>query len=524
MSKQKNHVYHISSSIENDMNFYVEVFGVEAVKRGYAREADRIYVLDNSLTQDGIDKIMSEDAPKSILNMPLPPLPEGELVTELFTMDDGTVVSWIKHPYALPKACREHWREHLIHIQMVNEKLEYEAHHSIHRFAIVEANDGLPKLFAPGGVRWVDYPNRETMISDVLDMSIAVSMKIEVVHTPSAGSKVAIIGNKKNTKEILASVHAVLERLGLGITAADLGISTEELDQYAVPVAPTSCVPVGVYRDGMPSSVVTADGVAEGLYAMVDTLPGNPDPKDVTVSIQGIGEVGYNLAARLLKKGVNIVIAEVNQAAINNFKKEFASECASGQAKILDDPNAIYDVKANIFCPCALRDVLSEETLPRFVAAGVQMIGGPANNIFVNQLTGPWLFQNAGISVVPYEGIGAGGVTGVSQAIMTGFFGKCPFDHNEKVIVIGKYVAKILKYAQTYNLPAQVISDRILINGYRKRTFFDRIQAFAFMEKLAEAIKAGGAYETSFVNSFTKKGFFNGVGKCPDGGWKYLEQ
>lgn len=515
-------VIHLDAANEDDLAFFLDVFGEAALKKGWARERDRLYTFEEKISEDAINRIFIDPAPLSILDVPLPPVPQGALIRPLFTMPDGTEAVWIRHPAALPEGCHPHWRDHMLHFQFTNHALGFEAHHSVHRLAIVEAADGLPRMFAPGGVRWVDYPCRADMISDALDMSLAVAMKIEVVHTPSAGSKIAIMGDKKRMPETLASLYAALERMGLSITAADLGLSTEDLDTWAVPVAPTSCVPVGVFRDGMASSSITADGVAEGLFAMVETLAGAPDAKAVTVSMQGIGEVGYALAGRLLDRGINIVVAEINPSTIARFQAEFAPALATGQARILENPMHIYDVAADIFCPCALRDVLDATTLPRLKDAGVKMIGGPANNIFADQIEGPWLFQNAGLLVVPYEGIGAGGVTGVAQAIMTGIFGQCPFDPAEKIKIIGLYVAKIIRWARAYDIPAQVASDRILFNGVRRRTLLNHAQIHVFMEQLAEAYTLGNTYETVMVSRWTKKGFFSGAGKYPEGGWRYV--
>lgn len=517
-------VMRLNGDKADDVCFLVEVFGEEALIRGWAREGDRLYDLDAGLDEKKIFQIAREPAPAGILDIPPPSRPAGEIARPLFTAPDGTRVVWIRHPDALPEECRRHWRDHMLHFQIENAGLGYEAHHSVHRLALVEAADGLPRVFAPGGVRWVDYPRREDMISDALDMSLAVSMKIEVVHTPCAGSKIAIRGDKAQMPRVLASLYSALERMGMAITAADLGVTTAELDAYAVPAGPTSCVPVGAYRDGLPSSLVTADGVAEGLFTLLEMLPGNPVPENVTVSVQGIGEVGYTLAARLLRRGVRLVIAEIDHDSVARFCGEFAEEMANGRAVFVEDPDAIYDQRADIFCPCALRSVLNERTLPRLKKAGVTMVGGPANNTFADQTQGPWLFQNAGISVVPYEGIGAGGVTGVAQAIMTGFFGRCPFDHRQKIKDIGAYVAKVMRYARAYDLPAQVVSDRILINSLGRRTLFDHDKAFVFMERLAEALHVGGGYERLFVERWTKKGFFTGAGKFSQGGWRYLNQ
>lgn len=507
---------------ELDRDFIVDVFGEKALLKKCICEGDRIFILDPNVSEAEIKNEFEENYSKSVFDMPFPPLPNGELSELLFTMPDGTEVTWIKHPAALPEECRAHWKDHILHFQFANNKIGYEAHHSVHRLAVVEAHDGLPRIFAPGGIRWVDYKRREDMISDALDMSIAVSMKIEVVHTPCAGSKIAVRADKSKKNEILASLYAAVEKMGLAITAADLGLSAEELNEAAVPVAPTSSVPLGVYKDGLPSSFVTACGVQEGLAAMIDTLPQKDHPENITISVQGLGEVGYELATRLIQRKIRLIVAEINPDTVKKFTEQFKTNIENGQVTVLRDPSAIFDQKADIFCPCALRSILNEETLPRFVKAGVKMIGGPANNIFNDQKNGPWLFQNAGIVVIPYEGIGAGGVTGVAQAIMTGIFGKCPFDYRDKVKVIAKYVQKIIKYAQKYNLPAQVISDRILINSLNRRTFIGYDRAFALMTEFAEAYRIGGAYEKTFIEKMTKNGFFFGHGKYPEGGWKYL--
>lgn len=507
---------------EADTDFIVDVFGEKSLLKKCVCEGDRIFIIDPSVNNDEIKKEFEENYSKSIFDMPLPPQPLGELTEHLFTMPDGTEAIWIKHPNALPEECRSHWKDHILHFQYINTQIGYEAHHSVHRLASVEAYDGLPRIFAPGGIRWIDYKRREDMISDALDMSIAVSMKIEVVHTPSAGSKVAVRADKSKKNEVLASLYAAIEKMGLTITAADLGLSAEELNKSAVPAAPTSSVPLGVYKDGLPSSFVTACGVQEGLSAMIDTLPQKDHPENITISIQGIGEVGYELATRLIQKKIHLIVAEINSETIKRFSEQFKTNIAEGQVKILQDPSAIYDQKADIFCPCALRNVLNEKTLPHFINAGVKMIGGPANNIFNDQKNGPWLFQNAGIVVIPYEGIGAGGVTGVAQAIMTGIFGKCPFDYQDKVKIIAKYIQKIIRYARKYNLPAQVISDRILINSLNRRTFIDYEKAFNLMTELAKAYRIGGLYEKTLIEKTTKIGFFYGEGRYPEGGWKYL--
>jgi hypothetical protein len=131
-----------------------------------------------------------------------------------------------------------------------------------------------------------------------------------------------------------------------------------------------------------------------------------------------------------------------------------------------------------------LRDILNRPNLARLSKAGVRIIGGPANNLFPDQINGPWLFHNAGLPVVPYEGIGAGGVTGVAYSVMTGIFGKCPFTISDKIKLIKDYVARVLRWSQRFDLPPQVISDRILFRSTQRRRLLGQRQTDHLLEKL----------------------------------------
>jgi len=180
----------------------------------------------------------------------------------------------------------------------------------------------------------------------------------------------------------------------------------------------------------------------------------------------------------------------------------------------LEEPNKIYDKPADIFCPCALRDILDSRNLSRLLKAGVRIIGGPANNLFPDQTGGPWLFHKAGLPVVPYEGIGAGGVTGVAYSVMTGIFGKCPFIISDKIKLVKNYVAKMLRWSQRYDLPPQVISDRILFRSTQRRRLLGQQQTDQLLEKLRRAFNSNDRdFEQDMVNEYTKKGFFYGTGR-----------
>lgn len=503
-----------------DIEFVREAFGVEAEERGWFRVNDRLYILDQAIDQADALKELQKQPPASILDVDLPELGIEEPIRELYQMQDGTIARWIRHPSGLPESCREHWRDHQILFEFENAELGCTAYHSIHRMAALEGADFKPRYFAPGGLRWIDYPDKEAAISDALDMSLAVAMKIQVTGTPCAGSKVSIFGDYNRKPEVLRSIGAAMERLGINISAADLGLSTVDMEQYILPVAPTFTVPLGVYQGGTGAALITYNGVFEGLKGMAESLPGSPSIGDITVSMQGLGEVGFGLARLMLSEGTRLKIAEVNQSTIKKFIEEFPEAIKSQQVEFLADPDSIYDCHADIFCPCALRDILDERNLDRLLNAGIKMIGGPANNLFPDQVNGPWAYHEAGIFVVPYEGIGAGGTAGVAHSIMTGIYGECPFSTKEKIERIGNYVKKIIQLARTYNLPPQVLSDRILFRRVNRNTTVTRESAFEVIEKLAAAIASEDKIkEKMVVEENTKVGFFFGDGRFTNGGW-----
>jgi leucine dehydrogenase len=281
---------------------------------------------------------------------------------------------------------------------------------------------------------------------------------------------------------------------------------------------------MGVFQKGIPSALITGDAAFAGLQAMTASLPGSPSLDTLTVSLQGCGEVGYRVAQHLVECGARLKIAEPRDEICQAFQQEHPKAFASGQVTFLQDPEGIYDEPADIFCPCALRDILTKKNLGRLLRAVVRLIGGPANNVFPDQTEGPWMFHDAGLPVVPYEGIGADGVIGVAYAIMTGVLGSCPFEISEKIEMIRDYVAKVLLWSGRYDLPAQVISDRILFRSALRRRLLGHDHYVQLLEHIRFAMNGPDRdRERGFVNEYTKRGFFYGEGRFGEGAGSYFD-
>jgi len=510
-------IIYLDSGDSEDLQFVREAYGYAAEEKGWFREKNRLFVFSGALTLNSAKFKLSGEAPSGILDVPMPSKPDGPVSQRFLSMDDGTVMRWIRHPGVLPKSSQPHWRSHTALFELKGKNPDFVCYTSIPSFAVMDGADGKFRFLGPGGIRWIDYPNQAAALSDALDMSLAVAMKIQVVRTPSGGNKISVYGDRRHKPKVLRSIFAAFERLGFIVTSADLGLSLKDLEKYALPVAPTTVVPMGVYKDGIPSALVTADACLPSLQAMAESLPGSPPLSSLTVSLQGIGEVGYRLAQHLIENGTNVIIAEPDAKTRGSLKAECKKAFSTGQALFLKEPAEIYDTPADIFCPCALRDILDGRSLTRLSKAGVRIIGGPANNLFPDQINGPWLFHNAGLPVVPYEGIGAGGVTGVAYSVMTGIFGKCPFTISDKIKLIKDYVAKVLRWSQRYDLPPQVISDRILFRSTQRRQLLGQKQSDQLLEKLRLAFNGNNrGMEQDLVNEYTKRGFFYGTGRYRD--------
>ena len=89
---------------------------------------------------------------------------------------------------------------------------------------------------------------------------------------------------------------------------------------------------------------------------------------------------------------------DMNQISLDRCVKEFGAETCS--------VDAIYDVKADIFAPCALGAVLNLETINRL---NVPIVAGSANNQLAHHHYGTLLHER-GILYAPDFVINAGGL------------------------------------------------------------------------------------------------------------------
>jgi leucine dehydrogenase len=253
---------------------------------------------------------------------------------------------------------------------------------------------------ALGGTRFWQYANDEEALTDVLRLSRGMTYKSAVAGLNLGGGKAVIIGNPKTkNREAIFRAHGRFVNTlgGLYITAEDVGTSPADMDHVA---QETKYVAGLAERSGDPSPV-TAHGVFRAILASAKARWGSDDISGKTVSVQGCGHVGRYLAKELNDAGAKLVVTDIEPEKVQRVVGETGAKSV--------EPDAIYDVQADVFAPCALGGILNDETIPRL---RVEIVAGGANNQLLEERHGDALHAR-NILYAPDYVANAGGVINV---------------------------------------------------------------------------------------------------------------
>lgn len=299
---------------------------------------------------------------------------------------------------------------------------------------------------ALGGTRMWNYENEEDAILDVLRLSRGMSYKAAAAGLNLGGGKAVIIGDAKKdkTEEMWRAFGRFVQSLnGRYITAEDVGTTVQDMDYVNLE---TDFV-TGVSAKGSSGdpSPKTALGVFRGLLAAAHEVWGSDDINGKTVAVQGVGHVGYYLCQHLHNAGAKLVICDIDQDSINRAVKEFGAEVVK--------PDAIYDVKCDIYSPCALGAVINDKTIDRLTC---KVVAGAANNVLAEDRHGD-LLQKKGIIYAPDYVINAGGLMNVADEL-NGYNEERAI---EKVKTIYNNIAKVIAISKRDNIPTYKAADRM---------------------------------------------------------------
>ncbi len=300
-----------------------------------------------------------------------------------------------------------------------------------------------------GGTRFYPYASEEEALSDVLNLSRGMAYKAALAGLDLGGGKAVIIGDpatEKTEAKLRAYGRFVQSLNGRYYTACDIGTYSEDMDVIA-----RECRFVTGRTDehggAGDSSILTAFGVYQGMRAAAETVWGSPTLRGKRVGVEGVGKVGHRLVEHLREEGADIVICDVDEAAIDRVRS------LHPEVEVVADSDEMIRTDLDVYAPCALGGSLNDETVPVLKA---KVVCGSANNQLAHTGVEKSL-ADRGILYTPDYVINSGGLIQVADEI-EGF----DFDR-AKARAAGIYdtTRKIFALAADEGVPPAVAADRL---------------------------------------------------------------
>jgi valine dehydrogenase (NAD+) len=258
---------------------------------------------------------------------------------------------------------------------------------------------------ALGGTRFHPYPDEQSALLDVLHLSRSMTYKAAAAGLDLGGGKGVIIGDPRELRSeaLLRAYGRFVESLGgRYITACDVGTHSRDMDI----VARESRHVTGRTGGAGDSSVLTAYGVLQGMRAGAEHVWGTTGLRGRTVGVAGVGKVGHHLVRHLVEEGAEVVVSDVDAAALDRV-------VADHGVRAVDSTARLVAAELDIYAPCALGDALDDDVVEVLQA---RLVCGAANN----QLAHPGIataLRDKGVVYAPDYVVNAGGLIQVADEL-----------------------------------------------------------------------------------------------------------
>ena len=309
-----------------------------------------------------------------------------------------------------------------------------------------------------GGCRMMEYASEENALFDVLRLSKGMTYKSAIAGLKLGGGKSVIIGNSKTdkTNELLEKFGEFIDRLGgRYITAEDMGMSVEDMEIISRKTNHVTGLSQDLGGSGDPSKV-TSYGTYMGILSAVKFKLNKDSLDGISIIVQGLGNVGMKLIDYLINHDIKLYVSDIDAERVD--------QCVSKFGAIPIAEKDIYDLDANIYCPCAIGATVNDNTINRF---NFDIIAGAANNVLEDyEKHGNMLFKK-NILYAPDYVINAGGVINIYNEL--GNYNKDKvFSQVEKIY---DNLMNIFSESKKQNIATNIISDLLaenIISEYKK--------------------------------------------------------
>ena len=300
-----------------------------------------------------------------------------------------------------------------------------------------------------GGCRIRPYETFDLALEDVKRLSRGMTFKNALGGIPFGGGKAVIIADptKDKSEALFRAYGRAIEALeGKYYTAEDSGVTEDDLEI----VRKETAYVAGIASKGIGGnpSPFTARGVWRGMQAAAAHKFGSSDLKGRSVSILGVGAVGMALAELLHREGASLVVADVNEKALEHARSAFDAEVVAPDEAIAAD--------VDIFSPCALGGSINSKSIDRLKA---KIVAGAANNQFLTPDMDEAL-KAKGILYAPDYVINAAGVISVGLEILGEW---TPEELSRRIDGIGDTLSEIFRRAEDEDRPTGAIADALAL-------------------------------------------------------------
>jgi len=254
----------------------------------------------------------------------------------------------------------------------------------------------------------VNYASMEDALRDAMRLAKAMTYKCAAADEDKGGAKAVIWGDPKRDKNeayFRAFGRFVQMLKGRFVTGADLNL---DMWDGSIMGRESQYILAKPKEEGSSGStgITTAYGIYVGLQACAKFLWGDENLLGRKIAVQGLGAVGGPLLGHLKEGGLEIIATDINRNTVHQLQTQYGFRAV--------EPEAIYEVDCDIFCPCAIGGILNDKTIPKLKC---QIVAGCANNQLEDEARhGPMLHER-GILYAPDYIINAGGVIQVIDEI-----------------------------------------------------------------------------------------------------------
>ena len=300
-----------------------------------------------------------------------------------------------------------------------------------------------------GGSRFWQYSSSNNALTDALRLSRGMSYKNAMAGLPLGCGKAVVMMDpaRAKTPGMLAAFGRLVDSLhGQYITAEDVGATVADMEIVATQTRYVSGLPrTAVSSDGNPGPK-TALGVYLGLKAAVKFKLKKDELRGVTVAVQGLGGVGYELCRLLAADGARLRVADVRDAVARKASVEFDAPVST--------PEQILFERVDVVSPCALGAVFNANSIAKLQTS---VIAGAANNQLATTEDGARLHA-AGVLYAPDYVINAGGIISVGREYLGG---ATPESITAEIHRIPARLTEIFSRSSASNRPTSDIADEM---------------------------------------------------------------